>query len=256
MVRTINNIDKNFHESFSAKGFRYLNAVGETAPGPMVDASTPPPTSRCPPGYEWAAGRCNLQVAMPNSGGALPPAPVKVNTAPPRPAPRPGPGGGTPVPPAPPTPPFPGPTTYPSAGTLLGTYCAGTDKMARYADGVGGSTTSVLERNSVSCGYVAPAPAPTPVPTPVPTPAPAPTPGPVPAPLPSSNNVPAPSAPVYPSLPGGYGGGGGGYEEPVAEMEETIVTMPAEEINWPAIAVAGALVGLTYWYMGKEKQAA
>lgn len=247
MVRTINNIDKNFHESFSAKGFRYLNAVGETAPGPMVDASTPPPTSRCPPGYEWAAGRCNSPVAMPNSGGALPPAPVKVNTAPPRPAPRPGPGGGTPVPPAPPTPPFPGPTSYPSAGTLLGTYCAGVDKMGKYADGAGGFTTAVFERNSPGCGYVAPAPSPIPVPVPIPVP------GPTPLPLPSvpSNNTP--SGPVYPSIPGG---GGAGYEEPAEYMEETVAVLPAEEINWPAIAIAGAVVGLTYWYMGKEKQAA
>jgi hypothetical protein len=244
MNRAINNIDKNFHESFSAKGFKYLNAVGDTAPGPIMDASTTTiPPSRCPPGYEWGAGRCNLQVANPNSGGALPPAPVRVTPPAPKPTPIPGPRTEPPVPMPTPTPPFP--TSYPSAGTLLGTYCAGVDKMGKYADGAGGYTTAVFEKNSTGCGYVAPAPPP----------------GPIPAPLPSTvvNTAPAP-----PPMPGPIsypspGGGGGGYEEPGGGYEEeavVVAALPAEEINWPVIAIAGAMVGLTYWYMGKEKEAA
>lgn len=225
MTRTINNIDKNFHESFSAKGFRYLNAVGDTAPPPpvKVDSGTIP-VGPCPAGKEWVAGMCRPKKKIILPGGP-PPTDGPVDTGAP-------------------------PVSYPAAGTLLGTYCAGVDKMGKYADGAGGFTTAVFERNSPSCGYVTPVPTPIPVPVPVPVP--------TPTPLPSVPSDSTPSGPVYPSIPGGGGGasgGGAGYEEPAEYMEEVAV-LPAEEINWPAIAIAGAVVGLTYWYMGKEKAAA
>ncbi len=257
MVRTINSIDRNFHESFSAKGFRYFNVTGGGAPG------------------SGGSGGDALPTALPNSAGstttvsgAPPPTtapPASTTTTAINSAPRPRPvicpvgyikvggkcvpaSGGKPSDSLPPSIPDPTPVSYPAAGTLLGTYCAGLDKIGKYADGRGGYTTAIFEKNSAGCGYVAPTPTPTPTPTP----------GPMPGPLPSDQNT---SGPVYPPLPGGEGGGygpggGGGYEEPVSEMEETATALPAEEINWPAIAIAGALVGLTYWYMGQEKAAA
>ena len=41
----------------------------------------------------------------------------------------------------------------PIAGTLISSACVGVDKVGTYADGTGGTYTSIIEKNSVSCGY-------------------------------------------------------------------------------------------------------
>ena len=48
-------------------------------------------------------------------------------------------------------------TTQIPAGTLLSTYCSGTTKIGRYADGSGGTYDQAIEYDSVDCGYVTPA---------------------------------------------------------------------------------------------------
>ena len=60
------------------------------------------------------------------------------------------------TPPPPPTP----------RGTLLNTSCQGVDKYGSYADGAGGTYSSLIQSNSTDCGYVAPLPPPPPPPTP------------------------------------------------------------------------------------------
>lgn len=41
-------------------------------------------------------------------------------------------------------------------GTLISTYCSGTTKMGKYADGVGGTYDQTIQTNSTDCGYVPP----------------------------------------------------------------------------------------------------
>ena len=48
-------------------------------------------------------------------------------------------------------------TTNIPSGTLLTTYCSGTTKIGRYADGSGGTYDQAIEYDSVDCGYVTPA---------------------------------------------------------------------------------------------------
>ena len=47
-------------------------------------------------------------------------------------------------------------TTFTPSGTLLTTYCSGTTKIGRYADGSGGTYDQAIEYDSVDCGYVTP----------------------------------------------------------------------------------------------------
>lgn len=49
---------------------------------------------------------------------------------------------------------------YPSAGTLLNTYCIAYNKYGKFADGNGGSYDGLIEQNSTECGYTTPTPAP------------------------------------------------------------------------------------------------
>lgn len=42
---------------------------------------------------------------------------------------------------------------FPAAGSLLSTYCSGTTKMGRYANGSGGTYDQTIEVNSTDCGY-------------------------------------------------------------------------------------------------------
>lgn len=44
-------------------------------------------------------------------------------------------------------------TPFPANGTLLTTFCSGTTKMGRYANGSGGSYDQAIQTNSVECGY-------------------------------------------------------------------------------------------------------
>jgi hypothetical protein len=49
--------------------------------------------------------------------------------------------------------------TYTTAGTLISNYCGGTtgfDQYGVYADGKGGTYTTIIKTNSVSCGYTPP----------------------------------------------------------------------------------------------------
>lgn len=46
-------------------------------------------------------------------------------------------------------------TRYIAEGTLLSTYCSGVDKYGTYADGSGGTTSSLIEANSTDCGWTA-----------------------------------------------------------------------------------------------------
>ena len=71
-----------------------------------------------------------------------------------------------PAPPPPPPPPPPGPPPpppdpcagCPAAGTLLSTYCSGTTLVGVYTNGCCGTSDSIIENNSGSCGYVPPPP--------------------------------------------------------------------------------------------------
>lgn len=45
---------------------------------------------------------------------------------------------------------------YPANGTLLSTYCSGTTKMGKYANGSGGFYNDTIAVNSADCGYVPP----------------------------------------------------------------------------------------------------
>lgn len=45
---------------------------------------------------------------------------------------------------------------YPAAGTLIGYSCSGYNKVGTYADGNGGTYTSIVETNSTYCGFVPP----------------------------------------------------------------------------------------------------
>lgn len=71
-----------------------------------------------------------------------------------------------PAPPPPPPPPAPGPPPpppdpcagCPASGQLLGTGCSGTTLIGLYTNGCCGTTTSTIENNSPSCGFVPPPP--------------------------------------------------------------------------------------------------
>ena len=45
---------------------------------------------------------------------------------------------------------------YPASGTYQGSFCSGYDLYYTYADGSGGSYSSLVQSNSPTCGYVAP----------------------------------------------------------------------------------------------------
>lgn len=84
-----------------------------------------------------------------------------------------------------------------TAGTLLSTNCVGYNLYGTYTDGQCGTTNSLIETNSATCGYVPPAPPPT-APTPPPPSTPPPT---TPtAPSPPTPSAPTPTAPT-PTVP-------------------------------------------------------
>ena len=84
-----------------------------------------------------------------------------------------------------------------TAGTLLSTNCVGYNLYGTYTDGQCGTTNSLIETNSATCGYVPPAPPPT-APTPPPPTTPPPT---TPtAPSPPTPSAPTPTAPT-PTVP-------------------------------------------------------
>ena len=130
-----------------------------------------------------------------------------------------------------------------AAGVLQSTNCVGYDLYGTYTDGQCGTTNSLIETNSTTCGYVppvapvAPSPVPSPTPSPVapvaPSPAPAPA-APVPVPAPTVTPVapvpspvapnPAPVAPVpAPTAPS---------PAPVAPLGTQLVRCDNNTNNW------------------------
>jgi len=238
----INNIEKNFQDNFRPRVLRgrkdaFVNSGGglEGAPtGGMIGTGGPTPPAPKPK-YDKYAAR-----VIPKPGiESLPPV---INATP-----------TTVLPPPPPTPP---PVVHPAAGTILETYCAGTNRMRAYADGRGGATTSVLETNSTSCGYT-PAPPPPPDTTTTTTVVTQ------PAPIPDYGS----SGPVSGGSIGG--GGGGGSEAPMSPGGGAGMGMPEPEapvlpesilkkevINWPLIIGVVGCFGGVYWYLGRKQAAA
>ena len=89
------------------------------------------------------------------------------------------------------------------AGVLQSTNCVGYDLYGTYTDGQCGTTNSLIETNSATCGYVPPAPPPTTPPptTPPPTTPTAPTPPTPTVPTPPTPTVPTPPTPTVPTPP-------------------------------------------------------
>jgi len=117
-----------------------------------------------------------------------------------------------------------------AAGVLLSTNCVGYNLYGTYTDGQCGTTNSLIETNSTTCGYVPPVPVPVPVapvaPSPVPSPAPAPVvpvaPSPVPAPTVTPQPVPAPTVTPQP------------VPAPVVPVPAPVTPVPAPTAPVPA----------------------